>query len=209
MGKLIDKEGNIYKTVVIGSQEWMAENLHASVYRNGNAIQNISDIHQWSNLTAGAWCNYLNGDGFGDIYGKLYNWYAANNKHGLAPEGWHIPSNEEWDILINYLGGGSLVGPKMKHTGEEHWRDRDEGITNSHATNESGFSAIPGGYPGRQINGYFSNGYHLYGGWWSRTKTEAGSSAAWGYGLCYSPQEIQRSAFDKKCGLYIRCIKDQ
>ena len=102
---MTDKDGNTYKTIKIGKQKWMAENLNVSSYRNGDPIPQVQDKDEWAKLTTGAWCYYENDVENGKIYGKLYNWYAVNEPRGLAPEGWHISNDDEWGILIDRLGG--------------------------------------------------------------------------------------------------------
>jgi len=103
----------IYRTVVIGSQLWMAENLNVSHYRNGDSIPEVTDPEQWAKLTTGAWCYYNNDPEMGVIYGKLYNWYAVNDPRGLAPNGWHIPNDNERNTMINFLGGGFSAECKL------------------------------------------------------------------------------------------------
>ncbi|MCX6159142.1 MAG: fibrobacter succinogenes major paralogous domain-containing protein [Ignavibacteriae bacterium] len=136
-----DIDGNVYKTVKIGNQEWMAENLNVGHYRNGDVIPQVQDDNEWENLRTGAWCYYENEKSNGKTYGKLYNWYAVNDPRGLAPEGWHIPSDVEWNIIIDYLGGGDVAGGKMK--AKTKWESPNTG-----ATNESGFTGLPGGLRG-------------------------------------------------------------
>ena len=139
-----DIDGNKYKTVIIGTQEWMAENLKVSKYNDGTNILNMPDTSQWNNATNGGWC-YYNNDASNNIYGKLYNWYTISNEK-VCPTGWHIPSNSEWVTLVNYLGGNStlkdgdtIISSKLKETGTIHW------ITPYNANNLSLFSALPAG----------------------------------------------------------------
>jgi uncharacterized protein (TIGR02145 family) len=136
--QVTDKDGNTYKTVKIGNQEWMAENLKVKHYRNGDAIPQVKDDDEWAGLSTGAWCYYENDSKNNKTYGKLYNGYAVNDPRGLAPVGWHIPSDSEWTQLIDYLGGDSLAGGKLKAI--TLWKSPNIG-----ATNESGFTAFPGG----------------------------------------------------------------
>lgn len=134
------RDDKVYKIVKIGNQVWMAENLNTSHYLNGDSIPQVQDKAEWVALTTGAWCYYQNDAENGKTYGKLYNWYAVNDPRGLAPEGWHIPTDAEWIALIDYLGGTNVAGGKMKQIGTVHWISPNLG-----ATNESGFSALPGG----------------------------------------------------------------
>ena len=135
-----DKSINISKntsdTIKIGNQIWMNKNLNVDHYRNGDTIPEITNGVEWPNLTTGAWCYYHNSDSLGNIYGKLYNWYAVNDPRGLAPQGWHVATDSDWIVLVNYLGGPDIAGGKLKEEGTRHWL-----IPNSGANNQSGFSA--------------------------------------------------------------------
>jgi uncharacterized protein (TIGR02145 family) len=197
-GTVTDIDGNIYKIVKIGSQIWMAENLKVSHYRNGDTIPEETDQTIWGALTTGAWCYYNNSDSFGVIYGKLYNWYAVIDSRGLAPAGWHVPSDSEWTVLSTYLGGDSFSGGKLKEAGMSHWNSPNTG-----ATNISGFTALPGGWR-------YNNGIFLYidydGHWWSISEDDG--YYAWGRHLNYDITESIRNNFDKEDGFSIRCIKD-
>jgi uncharacterized protein (TIGR02145 family) len=153
---VIDIDGNIYKTTQIGSILWMAENLKVSRYRNGDQISNIENDFNWRETRAGVWCNFDNNQDNDDIYGKLYDWYAVEDKRGLAPEGWHIPEISEWGAIKDHYR--SDVGGKLKSTGTTYWKNPNEG-----ATNESGFTGLPGGY--RTITGFKGKGE--VGIWWS------------------------------------------
>jgi uncharacterized protein (TIGR02145 family) len=137
-------------TVTIGSQTWMSQNLNVDRYLNGDLIPEITDANQWDNLTVGAWCYYDNDPAYGEIYGKLYNWYAVADPRGLVPEGFHVPSISDWVTLFNTLGNQSDAGGPMKETGTVHWI-----APNTGATNSSGFTALPGGTRGKL--GVFSN----------------------------------------------------
>lgn len=148
-GTIRDIDGNTYKTVKIGIQLWMKENLNVSHYRNGDPIPEVKNPTEWINLTTGAWCYYINDSAMGPRYGKLYNWYAVNDPRGLAPTDWHVPSHAEWISLTTYLGGEDVAGGKMKEAGTSHWQSPNAGATNS-----SGFTALPGGY--RLSNGAYN-----------------------------------------------------
>jgi uncharacterized protein (TIGR02145 family) len=151
-GTLTDQDGNVYKTITIGTQTWMAENLRTTKYRDGSAIPNITDKTAWGNISTGAYCNYNNTTSADTIatYGRLYNWYAATESRNIAPAGWHVPNDAEWETLIYYLGGFSVAGGKMKETGTTHWISPNTG-----ATNESGFTALPSGLRLGYIYGTF------------------------------------------------------
>lgn len=205
-GTMTDQQGNVYKTIVIGTQEWMAENLKTSIYRNGNAIANVTDDTQWSGLTTGAFCYYNNDSQYDCPYGKLYNWYAVADTRYVCPMGWHVPTDAEWSVLINYLdpdadGGDNtfnVAGGKLKSTGLEYWF-----APNLDATNEEGFSGLPAGnrYPN-------SNFYDLgdYGVWWS--STENSTINAWNRTLGYNNGNVFRNYYTKDYGFSVRCLRD-
>ena len=150
-------------TVSICDQVWMKKNLDVDHYRNGDPIPQVTDPTQWANLTTGAWCYYNNDPANRTTYGKIYNWYAVNDSRGLAPVGWHIPTDAEWTELENCLGGESVAGGKMKETGTTHWLSPNTG-----ATNESGFTALPGGSRSYMNGLYYEIGQS--GAWWSSTE---------------------------------------
>jgi len=160
-----DIDGNVYQTVTICNKTWTKSNLNVSHYRNGDLIPQVTNTAEWDNLTTGAWCYYRNNNANGAIYGKLYNWYAVNDPRGLAPEGWHIPSQVEWTSIINCLGGGNPggAGGKMKEAGYDHWV-----FPNAGATNSSGFTALPGDL--RTNLGFANNGDGTSGNWWSSSQ---------------------------------------
>jgi uncharacterized protein (TIGR02145 family) len=134
-------DGNNYTSVVLGNgQEWMAENLRSTIYANGDPIPNVQDQVQWNSLTTGAWVHSNNDIQFDNPYGKLYNRYAVNDSRNICPTGWHVPTDSDWDLFTNYLGGVAVAGGKMKLAGTLYWLS-----PNTDATNESGFSGLPGG----------------------------------------------------------------
>lgn len=186
------------ESVKIGNQIWMLKNLNVDHYRNGDPIPEVTDATAWKNLTTGAWCYNNNDPNLGVLYGKLYNWYAVNDIRGLAPEGWHVASDAEWTSLVNYLGGGSIAGGKLKETGTNHWHTPNTG-----ATNESGFTALPGGY--RDANGSFNN-VSDSGLWW--TSPNGISTNTKSRFLHYSYGNIYTYIDAKGGGFSIRCIKD-
>ncbi len=193
-----DIDGNVYQTVKIGNQVWMAENLKVTHYCDGTPINHVTDNSQWENLSTGAYCAFDNSESTADIYGYLYNWFAVTDVHNIAPSGWHVPTDAEWATLVNYLGGEEVAGGKMKTTGTTHWGSPNEG-----ATNESGFSALPGG--SRHGNGGFRLlGYYAY--FWS--STEYGTYRAWSRVLGYSVSDVYRGDGGKQGGYSIRLIRD-
>ena len=193
-----DSDGNTYQTVTICNQIWIKTTLNVSKYRNGDVIPQVTDPAVWANLTTGAWCYYNNNSANGITYGKLYNWYAVNDTRGLAPTGWHVPTDAEWTYLTDCLGGGSVAGGKMKATGTGLWQS-----PNAAATNESGFTGLPAGYRGN--NGtFYSIGFNGY--WWS--SSENNITAAWTRNLNFSNGNAYRDNPYKQYGLSVRCVKD-
>jgi len=192
------RDGKVYKTVKIGQQVWMAENLNTDRFRNGDLIPEAKTIEEWEvagNNKQPAWCYYENAPANGAKYGKLYNWYAVSDSRGLAPVGYHIPSDGEWTILTDYLGGEEIAGSKMKS--KQGWAKDGNG------TNSSGFSGLPGCYRG--FDGAFSYvGYN--GSWWSPTEGSAGS--AWGRVLGYEDGDVDRLYTGKAEGFSVRCLRD-
>ncbi len=176
----------------------MNDNLKVTNYRNGDPIPNVKDKGKWQFLQTGAYCDYKNNTKVSSEYGKLYNWYAINDERGLAPEGWHIPTVEDWEIMIEFLGGKDLAGGRLKETGTLHWD-----MPNSEATDFSGFSALPGGI--RYVTGkYYSKGSGGY--WWTSSQTETGLGIA--YHLYYFFGSIYKYDRHKELGISVRCIKD-
>lgn len=193
---ITDIDGNVYHTVKIGTQTWMVENLKVTKYRNGDAIPNVTDGTEWNNLTTGAYCDYENTASNSAVYGKLYNWYAVTDSRNIAPTGWHVASDEEWTILTTFLGGETVAGGKLKEKGTSHWQSPNYG-----ATNETGFTALPGGYC---LGGsYYSLGSN--GGWWSSTVR---SSYAWFRYMNYGNGEVGRYSYGQTLGYSVRCVRD-
>ncbi len=199
---LKDIDGNSYKTVTIGTQTWMAENLKTTKYNDGTVIPKISDDSQWQNITTGAWVYYFNDEDNNAKYGKLYNWYAlsktSNGNKNLCPTGWHVPSDIEWENLITFLGGKEVAGDKMKEVGVSSWR-----LPRTESTNRSLFSGLAGG--GRSAGGNFSN-LIVNGYWWS--STEIDNTNAWTRFLDDDDGFADTNSFDKSYGLSIRCMKN-
>ena len=155
----------------------------------------MKDKNAWANLKTGAWCYYENETAKGTTYGKLYNWFAVNDARGLAPKGYHIPSDEEWTILTNYLGGENIAGTKMKST--SGWAN------NGNGTNSSAFAGLPGGY-----RGYFGDfdDVGVCGYWWS--SSESGTNLAWCRYLGFYSGGVNRNHFNKQNGFSVRCLRD-
>jgi uncharacterized protein (TIGR02145 family) len=202
------KEINIYEccnksTVcinkLISTQIWTTCNLNVSTYRNGDLIPEVTDFEEWASLTTGAWCYYGNNNINGVTYGKLYNWYALNDPRGLAPAGYHIPTNTEWDLLITFLGGSLVAGGKMKEIGTEHWLAPNVGATNS-----SGFTTLPAGYR-LGGNGIFT-GIYTTNIFWSATELDEYN--AWFYDSANNRINTYKGLSYKTNGFSIRLIKD-
>ena len=193
-----DLDGNIYQTVNVGTQTWMAENLKTTKYRTGESISNVKDAISWSIATFGAWCDYNNDETNGQKYGRLYNWAAVHDTRNIAPTGWHIATQAEWTTLVTYLGGENAAGGKLKETGITHWNTPNTG-----ATNESGFFALPGG--SRDSSGAFGsvgdNGY-----WW--TTTENNATSVWFWYMIYNNVYVHKDYNLKTFGYSVRCVKD-
>lgn len=191
-----DIDGNVYNTVNIGTQIWMKENLKVTHYNTGDSILHVSINNQWGQAI-GVYCNYNNDTNNANVYGRLYNWYAVKDFRGICPENWHIPSDAEWTILTNFLGGDSVSGGKLKEIGNNHWNSPNTG-----ATDEVGFTALPGGY--RIFWGdYYFLGEEGY--WWSSTDS---STYAWKRELMYNSTNVNRWYYNKLTGFSVRCICD-
>jgi uncharacterized protein (TIGR02145 family) len=205
-----DADGNIYNTVTIGTQVWMKENLKVTHYRNGDLIPNITDTAAWRLSDSGARCYFDNDSiSYCATYGALYNWYAVNDKRAIAPDGWHIPTESDWNKLEIYLDYtvdtnatewlGTNIGGKLKEAGYVHWLSPNIGATNS-----SGFTALPGG--GRSKDGLYGGIFQL-GDWWAINTYD--STTAWKRYLYYYTQQIERSMWFKNCGWSVRCVRNQ
>jgi len=210
-GTCVDYDGNIYQTVIIGNQEWMAENLKVTHYRNGDAIPNVTDNGTWTSTSNGAYCVYNNTPANADTYGNLYNWYAVDDSRNIAPEGWHVPTDEEIKELEMALG---MSQSEADDTG---WRGTNEGsklagradlwtngaLENNAEFDTSGFSFLPGGYR------YFYNGDYSsisdYGYLWSSSES---GSFAWYRLLHFIYTDVYRTHYYKRYGFSVRCFRD-
>jgi len=191
-----DIDGNIYHTVEIGTQTWMIENLKTTKYNDGTSIPAVSDSTGWVTITSPGYCWYKNDStSFKKNYGALYNWYAVNTGK-LAPKGWHIPTENEWETLFTYLGGEKVAGGKLKETGTQNWL-----APNANATNVTGFTALPSG---SRYYGKFNNEGYLCICWC----TDEYSYGAFNWSIRYNSSEVLSAFSDKRSGLSVRCIKD-
>jgi uncharacterized protein (TIGR02145 family) len=195
-----DIDGNIYHAVTIGTQIWMVENLKTTRYRNGDTIgstipdtleiaNEIQPKYQWA---------YKGHESNAELYGRLYTWYAVVESRIIAPIGWHVPTDAEWTTLTDFLGSNSIAGGKLKETGINHWNSENTG-----ATNESGFTALPGGY--RNFSGAFGHIGSL-GNWWSSSDYDKNSALY--LSLSSYENSVYRHISFKKYGFSVRCIKD-
>ncbi len=207
-GSVTDIEGNQYKTVQIGTQVWMAENLKVKKYRNGEEIPNLTENAKWIAQSGGAYCDYYS-PLMSDVFGRLYNWEALNSEKGLCPAGWHIPSDDEWKTLEMHLGlsqqevdktgeRGTDQGAQLKQPGFEFWTNNEFG---NRGENKLRFTALPAGF--RDKNGDFK-GYSATTGWWSSSAFNA--SNAWHRSV--SIFKLHRSDVSKRNAYSVRCIKD-
>ena len=210
-GTVTDIDGNVYQTVKIGDQWWLAENLKVTHYRNGEAIPNVTDANEWYNLTTGAYCEYDNNSANVETYGLLYNWDAVSDIRNIAPEGWHVPTDEEWKQLEMYLG---MSQAEADDTG---WRGTDQGsqlagnaglwsdgaLENNAAFGSSGLAALPGGY--RDGNGDFDN-VGNFAGFWSAAGSS--SASAWSRLLSFGNGYVYRLGDDERGGFSVRLLRD-
>jgi uncharacterized protein (TIGR02145 family) len=199
---ITDGDDNVYNTVTIGTQTWMAENLKTTKYRNGDLIGTTTpatlDItgestpkYQWA---------YDGNENNAATYGRLYTWYAITDTRNVCPTGWHIPTDTEWTTLVTFLGGDVVAGGKLKETGTTHWTTPNEG-----ATNETGFTALPGGW--RPSGGGFLD-FGNFGGWWTSTETSIGYPYDW-YASYKAGNVYNENDVTKQSGVGVRCLKDQ
>ena len=198
-----DIDGNTYKTVVIGEQNWMAENLKTTRYATGDTIPKVINKEKWLNLTDGAWAYYKNDEKFNEVYGKLYNWHNVVDERNVCPNGWHVPSDAEWKVLADFIiynGHEGREGLALKSI--NGWNTFD-GVSGN-GTDDFGFHALPGG--NRNINGNFSNlGKNGY--WWS-TSEHANPVNAWSRYLYSNNRNIINYEDFKNYGFSIRCLQD-
>jgi len=213
-GTVTDIDGNIYQTIKIGNQWWMAENLKVTHYRDGTAITNVTDDAAWAALTTEAYSIYNNNaSNEVDTYGALYNWYAAVDIKNIAPEGWHVPTDAEWKELEMALGmsqsnaddtgyRGTSEGSKL--AGRADLWTVDGALENNTEFGTGGFIALPGGYRHSNHGNYYNVG--TLSCFWSAT--EYGSNFAWHRKLNYRNSDVDRNYYPKRCGFSVRCVRD-
>lgn len=214
LGAVTDIDGNVYVTVEIGGQWWMGENLKVTHYRNGESIPQITNSQDWYKMRSGAWCVYDNDLDNTDTYGLLYNWHAVNDIDKLAPEGWHIPTEAEWQRLEMHLGmspsmleywgfRGTDQGDKMKSIGTLEAGTGLWTSDNISATNESCFSVVPSGW--RIYNGVYY-GINYGATFWSASEYD--NRRAWSRTMNSQFSQVLRSYGFKERGFSVRCVKD-
>jgi uncharacterized protein (TIGR02145 family) len=195
---LVDKDGNVYTAVTIGTQVWMAENLKTTKYNNGDPIETttldisneIAPKYQWA---------YENNESYAGTYGRLYTWYTATESRNICPTGWHVPTDGEWETLKLYLGGDSIAGAKLKEAGTAHWQTPNNGTTN-----EVGFTALPSGY--RNYLGSFVS-IQVSSYLWSSSPNPT-PEWSWGQRMYYNDAILLRGGYYKQSGASVRCLKD-
>lgn len=192
-----DIDGNVYGIITIGNQQWMDRNLEVRHYRNGDAL--LNGIAAANGQKAGAWMFYDNNAEIGAVYGNLYNSYAVNDSRGIAPAGWHVATLADWREMIEYAGGSSVAGGKLKETGTTHWLD-----PNTDATDLYGFKALPGGYGA-------ATGYYLghYSSFWTSTIVDGYTEATYNFYLYYNNPTTQEDWDSGGGGYSVRCVKDK
>lgn len=194
MEPITDIDGNVYHTVKIGNQVWTVESLKTTHYRNGDAIPNVTDYNDWTDLTTGAYCDYGNNTDNVNPYGHLYNWYVTNDSRGIAPEGWRVPTPTDYQVLESYLGENAAG--KLKEPGTTHWIS----VFNT-VTNETGFTALPGG---KRTNNFYDMGEFIY--LW--TNQESSSTYATYKSMHKGSPDIGGGNTAKYLGYSIRLIKE-
>ena len=191
-----DIDGNVYHTIYIKGQTWMIENLKTTRYASGETIPRVQDAGIWRSLKGGACCNYSNDTLKASMYGRLYNWYAIS-KGKVCPNNWHVPYDYEWQKLTDTLGGRAVAGGLLKEAGGVHWQ------SNSGATDQYGFKALPGGY--RDPDGSFVE-ITLHGYWWSGSPYL--ENFAWSRIMNSENTSIDQTDMAKEAGFSVRCIRD-
>jgi uncharacterized protein (TIGR02145 family) len=200
-GSLTDQQGNVYKTVTIGEQTWMAENLRTTIFRNGESIPEVKENPEWKNLTRAAYCNYGNEQSAEKTAtnGRLYNWFAVSDVRAIAPAGWHVATDADWKNLTNALGGESVAGGKLKEAGNTHWK-----APNTSATNSSGFTAQPAGRREYTDGSFINSGFNAF--WW--TSSPYNPDYSWYRQVNYDAAFVNPANFHKQYGFSVRCVKD-
>jgi len=201
--KVTDVDGNTYEAVTIGSQVWLGTNLKVTHYRNGDAISMRDRTHWDANSTEGAFADYEDSPANGELYGHLYNWYAVSDTRGLAPDGYHVATDNDWRVLGDFLGGDTIAGGKIKEEGVTHWMSPNVG-----ATDEVNFTALPGGE--RVVSITYDDGKGIFASFWTSSNSVQYPSLASFRGLEFDIPDIygRADAAAKSGGFSVRCVKD-
>ncbi len=199
ISSIMDIDGNIYKTVQIGTQLWLASNLKVTHYRNGVAITYAPDATQWQSLGdfTAAYCNLNNDADNATHYGRLYKWTTINDSRGLCPSGWRVPTSADWVALSDYLGGSTVAGGKMKSTGTSYWLSPNVG------DNISGFSAYPS--LSRGADGVYDTQKGRTAMWWA--SDFVGTGISWVYYINNDNTSLTLTSYQSSAGVAIRCLK--
>ncbi|MFT6053823.1 MAG: hypothetical protein ACJAS3_003239 [Roseivirga sp.] len=200
-GSMKDNDGYTYKTIEIGTQTWMAENLRTTKFRNGEEIPTVTNNSEWVGLTSAAYSNYENTEDIDQLatYGRLYNWFAVADGRNIAPAGWHVPTDSEWAKLVEELGGMQSAGGTMKEGGNAHWN-----APNSGANNSSGFTALPAGRREYTDGSFINTGFNTF--WW--TSSLYNPDYSWYYQINYDFNSVVLANFHKQYGFSVRLVKD-
>jgi uncharacterized protein (TIGR02145 family) len=199
-GCVADVEGNIYKTIHVDNKWWMAQNLATTLFNDGDSIPYVVSDSEWDTIDKSAYCWSENDqDLYGEIFGGLYNWHAVASEK-LCPEGWHVPSDSEWSSFIEFIGGMNSAGKKLREVGLTHWTSSE-----SKATNEFGFTAIPGGYRS-ESGSYWDIGSYAY--WWTSTEDTVLTDWAIYWHIPYGDSTIRKKIREFRNGFSVRCVKD-
>ncbi len=200
-GTMRDNDGISYKTIEIGNQTWMAENLRSTKFRTGEVIPEVTSNSSWVALTSAAQSSYDNTEDLDELAtsGRLYNWFAVSDSRNIAPAGWHVPTQQEWEQLATALGGAQTAGGKMKEAGNTHWNS-----PNSAADNSSGFTALPSGRREYTDGSFINSGFNAF--WW--TSSPYNPDYSWYYQVNYDVGSVNAANFHKQYGFSIRLIKD-
>lgn len=200
-GTMQDNEGNTYRTIEIGNQTWMAQNLRTTQFRNGDEIPEVTENADWPALTDAAQSSYENNDNevFLATHGRLYNWFAATDNRNISPEGWHVPTIQEWETLAATLGGAENAGGQIKEIGEARWN-----APNTNADNSSGFTALPSGRREYTDGRFINQGFNTF--WW--TSSPYNPDYSWYYQVNYDIASLNAANFHKQYGFAVRLVKD-
>ena len=200
MNTVTDIDGNMYETMRVGDKLWMTENLRATRYRNGDPIPVITEGSEWQDLQSGAMSAYSNYEDAAQVYGRLYNWYAVADERGLAPVGWHVATDEEWQMLIDHFGGKDLAGGLLKEAGTSRWQSPNAG-----PDERSGFCALPGGKRDPQEGAFY--GLHAFAHFWTSTENPEYDYAFQRW-LGFDRTRVKHTSYLKSAGYSVRCVKD-